>query len=99
VVESYFCPSCPEGAECKPCAIPSAIFVAASPDHAPFGPEDNPADVIAIATDDPRTFETGVEYRFEIAVTGRKRRPVRRPVAASQRPDREPIWTDSPPAN
>ena len=96
VVGSYRCPPCPDGMECKPCATPSAIFVAAAPDHPSVGPGDQPGDAIALATDEPDRFEPGIEYRFEIAVTGRRDDPFDGRLLRSQRPDREPIWTDSP---
>jgi hypothetical protein len=98
VVESYFCPPCPRGAQCKPCATISAVFVADAPGHAPFALDRPPADVVAIAAQDPRRFERGLQYRFEIAVTDRKRDHFDGRLLRSQRPDREPIWTDGPAA-
>jgi hypothetical protein len=57
-----------------------------------------PADVIAIATQEPDRFERGMQYRLEIAVTDRKRDHFDGRLLRSQRPDREPIWIDSPAA-
>jgi hypothetical protein len=94
VVESYLCPPCPRGAQCKPCASASAIFVADAPGHSQFALDRPPADVIAIATQEPDRFERGMQYRFEIAVTDRKRDHFDGRLLRSQRPDREPIWTD-----
>jgi hypothetical protein len=94
VVESYLCPPCPRGAQCKPCASASAIFVADAPGHAPFALDRPPADVIAIATQEPDRFERGMQYRLEITVTDRKHDHFDGRLLRSQRPDREPIWTD-----
>src|SRR5712691_7765810 len=96
VVESYRCPPCPRGAQCKPCASASAIFVADAPGHAPFALDRPPADVIAIATQEPDRFERGTQYRFEIAVTDRQHDRLDGRLLRSQRPDRESIWTDGP---
>lgn len=74
VVQSYRCPPCPKGAQCKPCAIASAIFIADAPIRAPFALDAPPADVAAIAAQDPDRFERGIQYRFEIAVAGRRQR-------------------------
>ena len=74
VVESYRCPPCPRGAQCKPCAIASAIFIADAPSHAPFALDAPPADVAAVAAQDPDWFERGIQYRFEIAVADRRQR-------------------------
>jgi hypothetical protein len=98
VVESYFCPPCPRGAQCKACATASAIFVADAPGHTPFALDRPPTDVIAIATPERNLFERGTQYRFEIAVTDRKRDHFDGRLLRSQRPDREPIWIDSPAA-
>jgi hypothetical protein len=96
VVESYRCPPCPPRARCKPCAISSTIFVGETPDHAPFALSDPPADVISVSTDDPDKFQHGMEYRFEISVVDRSQDQFDGRLLRSQRPDVEPIWTDSP---
>jgi hypothetical protein len=96
VVESYLCPPCPKGAQCKPCAIASAIFVADAPNHAPFALDAPPNDVVAITDQDPNRFERGIQYRFELAVTGRQHDRFDGRLLRSQRPDREPVWPDSP---
>ena len=96
VVEAYRCPPCPKGAQCKPCFIGSTIFIADAPNHAPFGLDAPPTDVLAIATQDTAEFESNIPYRFEIAVTDRQRDHFDGRLLRHQRPDREPIWTDSP---
>ena len=68
VVDSYRCPPCPPGAQCKPCIMPTVIFVAAAPAHARFSWTAPPADVATIGVDDPAVFTPGVSYRFEVQV-------------------------------
>ena len=96
VVDGYFCPPCPPGAECKPCAIPSTVFVADAPGHAPFALSTPPADVIALSAD-PAKFANDSRYRFEIRVEDRSSGPFDGVVLRSQDPDRDPPWTDPPP--
>jgi len=94
VVESYLCPPCPKGAQCKPCFTRSAIFLADAPGHAPFALDAPPPDVVAIAASDPKAFELNVQYRVEFEVTARSGDRFDGSLLRSQRPDREPIWTD-----
>lgn len=96
VVESYLCPPCPKDAQCKPCATASGIFVADAPTHAPFALDLPPADVVAITDRDPHRFERNVQYRFEFVSADRQHDRFDGRLLRSQRPDREPIWTDSP---
>ena len=98
VVDGYFCPPCPPGAECKPCTIPSTVFVADAPGHAPFALSTPPADVIALSAADPAKFANGSRYRFEIRVEDRSSGPFDGVVLRSQDPDRDPPWTDPPAA-
>ena len=69
VVGDYVCPPCPPGAQCKPCVRPSAVFVAATPGRRTIAVQAPPADVIAIATDNPERFRRGMGYAFEIEIT------------------------------
>ena len=94
VVESYRCPPCPKGAMCKPCASRSAIFLAEAPSHAPIALDRPPADVVAVTTPHPEQFESGAQYRVELAVTDRRLEHFDGRLLRSQRPDREPVWTD-----
>lgn len=94
VVHSYRCPPCPKGAQCKPCATASAIFIADAPSHAPFALDAPPADVAAVAAQDPDRFERGIPYRFEIAVADRRHERLDGRLLRSQHPDRAPAWTD-----
>jgi hypothetical protein len=66
VVDAYRCAPCPKGAMCKPCEMASAIFIADAPQHPRFSWSVRPADVAAVAADDPNAFSTGVRYRFEV---------------------------------
>lgn len=88
VIGSYFCPPCPEGAECKPCSTESAIFVA----DAPTRDLSSPANFVTIAAPNPALFEHGVQYRFEIEVVDHRDGAVDARLLRSQRPDREPVW-------
>lgn len=96
VVDGYRCPPCPPGAQCKPCMINSAIFVAASPAHPQVDLSNPPSDVAVIAADDPTIFAAGVAYRFELLVARRSDGGFDGRLLRSQRPDKEPIWTDAP---
>ena len=94
VVDSYRCPPCPRGAQCKPCAMPTVIFVAAAKEHGRFSWTAPPADVAAIAVDDPAAFTPGVRYRFEVQVPERARDGgVDGVLVRSQRAD-EAVWRD-----
>lgn len=98
VVDAYRCPPCPPGAMCKPCLMSTAIFIADVPEHAPFSRSNPPADVAALAVDDPARFSKGVRYRFEVEVPERGRNGgVDATVVRSQRSD-APIWPEPAPA-
>ena len=64
VNDTYVCPPCPKGTQCKPCASPSAIFIA---DRLPSGEERMHVREIGIAAD-PAQFEPGVKYRLNVEV-------------------------------
>ncbi len=68
VIHSYLCPPCPTGAQCKPCLMSTASFIADTKEHERFPWDDPPADVATIAVDDPAHFSPGVRYRFELQV-------------------------------
>lgn len=86
VVGSYLCPPCPRGAQCKPCARASVIFVSGRKDHPPVPGVQPPADVAAIETEEVGSFAQGIGYRFEVRVGSTVK------LLRSQRAD-EPAWT------
>jgi len=73
VVDSYRCPPCPPGAQCKPCLMESVIFVAATKTHERFSWQSPPVDVVTIAVDDASAHAAGVRYRFEVQVPDQAR--------------------------
>jgi hypothetical protein len=84
VVDTYLCPPCPMGMECKPCMSHTSITIADAPIHIQGAP------AIVIAVPDLAPFEHGTQYRFEITAgpdDGLDGRLLR-----SQRGD-EPPWT------
>jgi hypothetical protein len=87
VIGSYFCPPCPEGAECKPCSSESAIFIA----DAPSSSLSSSAAFATIAASNPAQFERARQYRFEIEVVGQHDSGVDARLLRSQRSD-QPIW-------
>ncbi|MBI3783863.1 MAG: hypothetical protein HY270_10715 [Deltaproteobacteria bacterium] len=94
VVDSYLCPPCPDGAQCKPCLMHTVIFVAATKEHARFSWEAPPSDVVTIAANDPSKFLPGIRYRFEVQVPEQAHAGgVDGNLLRSQRAD-EPIWAE-----
>ena len=59
VADSYLCPPCPRGAMCKPCAGPSAVYIADAPGHAAFDPARPPPDVAVLSASNPMMFPAG----------------------------------------
>jgi hypothetical protein len=96
VVDAYRCPPCPPGAQCKPCVMTSAIFVAEQPEHAPFSWADPPADVVAIAAEDPLSFARGVRFRFEVLVPRDRRAEQVDATLVRSQSAAEPIWPAAP---
>jgi hypothetical protein len=94
VVGAYKCPPCPPGAQCKPCAAPSEVFLAVSPDHARVVLIDPASDVFALAVDDPDAFMLRSAYRFELSTADRRSESIDGRAIRSQRPD-DPIWPDA----
>jgi hypothetical protein len=71
VADAYLCPSCPKGAMCKPCAGPTAVYVADAPGHAAFDLGRASADIAVLSTSDPMAFSTGAAVRLEIEASDR----------------------------
>ena len=94
VVGSYFCPPCPPGASCKPCAAPSEVFIATAPSHLRVVLLDPASDVVAIAADKPDEFIPGVQYRFELTTLDRKSDEIDGRLIRSQKADEAP-WPDA----
>ena len=94
VVDSYRCPPCPRGAQCKPCVMESVIFVSSAPAHERFSWTAPPPDVVTVAASDPTAFAAGVRYRFEVQVPEQARSGgVDGRLVRSQRAD-EPVWRE-----
>lgn len=92
VVDAYRCPPCPDGAQCKPCLMANTVFVASAPEHGPFSWMDPPADVVAIAVEDPGSFPRGVRLRFEVLLPqSRGAGQLDARLVRFQRAD-EPVW-------
>ena len=104
VVGSYLCPPCPPGAQCKPCASESVLFIADTSSRDPVAPGAHSDGVVAIGVKNPASFERGARYRFEIEVVGRRGQSIDGRLLRSQRLDQgaagwknEPVPTASKP--
>ena len=71
VADAYLCPPCPKGAMCKPCAGPSAVYLADAPGHAAFDLARPPADIAVLAASHPTAFPSGTAVRLEVEVSDR----------------------------
>jgi hypothetical protein len=70
VADSYLCPPCAKRAMCKPCAGPTAMYIADTPGHAAFDPARPPADVAVLSASDPMAFR----FRRAVGDRGQRRR-------------------------
>lgn len=68
IVETYLCPPCPPGANCKPCFSESAVFLADTPRE--YGSETVPP-MVGLAIADPDKFVLGQHCRFQVSVAAR----------------------------
>jgi hypothetical protein len=71
VAGSYLCPPCPKVAMCKPCAGPSAVYIADASGHAAFDLARPPADVAVLSASNPTAFPSGAAVRLEVEVSDR----------------------------